>query len=348
MYKYLPSKKFQLIILSLLIVLGLIYFLNYISKTEKVVVKTPLIKEIDPKLSALMDQDADGDKLKDWEESLWKTDSQKIDTDGDGTNDGEEVALSRDPLKPNTAKNNEVPTDKISPEVADNREKITEDFSQLTTTEKMSRELFLQYIASVRDGSPLTDTEIQNIVNNTLSYVPSITFKTYTSKDLSTSLTNDNETYRVYSNAIAKIILQNLVTETETVDEIIADTAKLNTPQKQAEQMGEIFKRFDPLIAKNKRSVDELLKVTVPQSFLSEHLGLLNAWQEIYESLDLMQQSTNDLIILVILNNNYPLSIQNLSKATLEMTKEIYTKKIIYTGDKNFGNYLFNVKIPGK
>ncbi len=47
--------------------------------------------------SALNDTDRDG--LKDFEETLWKTDPANPDTDGDGSTDGEEVQNDRNPLK---------------------------------------------------------------------------------------------------------------------------------------------------------------------------------------------------------------------------------------------------------
>jgi hypothetical protein len=43
--------------------------------------------------------DSDNDGLKNWQEDLWKTGKNTADTDGDGTNDGAEVAQNRDPIK---------------------------------------------------------------------------------------------------------------------------------------------------------------------------------------------------------------------------------------------------------
>lgn len=45
-------------------------------------------------------KDSDNDGLKDWEESVWKTDSCKPDTDEDGYLDGEEASSGYNPLKP--------------------------------------------------------------------------------------------------------------------------------------------------------------------------------------------------------------------------------------------------------
>lgn len=49
----------------------------------------------DPNLATL--EDSDGDMLFDWEESLRGTNPKVADTDGDGTQDGAEVAAARDP-----------------------------------------------------------------------------------------------------------------------------------------------------------------------------------------------------------------------------------------------------------
>jgi hypothetical protein len=43
--------------------------------------------------------DTDHDGLRNWEETIWKTDPNNPDTDGDGTPDGEEVNEGRDPAK---------------------------------------------------------------------------------------------------------------------------------------------------------------------------------------------------------------------------------------------------------
>lgn len=42
-------------------------------------------------------EDPDGDGLKNWEEALWRTDPNKSDTDGDGTQDGAEIREGHDP-----------------------------------------------------------------------------------------------------------------------------------------------------------------------------------------------------------------------------------------------------------
>lgn len=57
--------------------------------------------EISQKTEAVTDNnlDTDRDGLKDWQETLLKTDANNPDTDGDGTNDGDETKNGRDPKK---------------------------------------------------------------------------------------------------------------------------------------------------------------------------------------------------------------------------------------------------------
>lgn len=61
-------------------------------------IHVPIIAEKEIKSLLLEDNDKDG--ILNWEEELYKTDPNNPDTDGDGTPDGEELKLGRDPTKP--------------------------------------------------------------------------------------------------------------------------------------------------------------------------------------------------------------------------------------------------------
>ncbi|MBI4114883.1 MAG: hypothetical protein HY445_03515 [Candidatus Niyogibacteria bacterium] len=61
---------------------------------------TALVKSAEtPEKQLYLEQDSDGDGLRDWAERLLGTDPANPDTDGDGTNDGDEVAANRNPLQ---------------------------------------------------------------------------------------------------------------------------------------------------------------------------------------------------------------------------------------------------------
>ena len=342
MHKYLPSKKFTLTFLSLIIVLGIIYFLSFSIKPKTVTIK-PISAETKAKIQEFISLDSDNDNLKDWEEALWKTDPKKADTDGDGASDGAEVNLNRDPLKANINPPNQEPSDKIDPKIIAADKKATADFTALSATEKMGRELFSQYIATRKIDSPLSETDKQQIIESTLLSLPAITFKKYSEGEIIQTPASDNESLKKYLNSLAEILLTNLKTPTESVDTIITDYSTIPDDAQITTEGEQIFQRFTPLITKNKKTVDDMLKLTVPKTFLAEHLKLLNSVQEIYESLDLMQKAADDVVMLIPLLSNYDVSTQTLANSIVEITKKIITLNINFTNTTDYGYIFFNV-----
>lgn len=347
MNNYLPSKKFTFIVLSIIFALGVIYIVSFFGKTRTVSLKLTDI-ETKAKVQEFLALDSDIDGLKDWEETLWKTDPKMTDTDKDGTNDGEEVNLYRDPLKANTSPQGQTPNDKIDEKIILDEKKAEEDFSKLTATEKMSRELFSQYIATKKIDSPLSELEKQTIIESVLSDLPQITLRVYTEKDILILPLSDNESLRVYSNNVANIILTGIKNEVENIGPIITDLDNIKDDTKLTEETKEIFKRFSPLIEKNKKIVASLLEITVPEILLTEHLKLLNAFQDTYQSLDLMQKSAEDIITLVPILKHYESSVQNLSDSIMGLATKLTLLKITYTNKTDYGYSFFNAIISNK
>src|SRR2546423_718695 len=95
-----PSKKVIYTFVACLIALGGIGFsINYKPSPKKIISNSNnLIAANTVGIEQnLLDKDSDNDGLKDWEETLWKTDPHNPDTDGDGTPDGQEVKEGRNP-----------------------------------------------------------------------------------------------------------------------------------------------------------------------------------------------------------------------------------------------------------
>ncbi len=89
------------------------------------------------------DIDTDYDGLPDWKERLYGSDINNPDTDGDGTNDGAEVRLGRNPVMPNTAGRENSPNDKFT---------YLQDPNFATSTSDMlgiKKDFFAQYLALV-------------------------------------------------------------------------------------------------------------------------------------------------------------------------------------------------------
>ena len=89
----------------------------------------------------LTNKDSDEDGLQDWEERLYKTDTTKADTDGDGSLDGLEVQVGTDPLDPFNleSKNRQKET-----EALDEEEYYYKNDPNLTITDKLSRDLLVK------------------------------------------------------------------------------------------------------------------------------------------------------------------------------------------------------------
>lgn len=303
MDKYLPSKKFVFIFLSLIVALGLIYTPSLLK--NQLIKKTPTVEVT--------------------------------------TGTGDQKLSNRDPLIANTLVAGQEPTDKQTEETITALKEGGNNFENLTTTDQVSRELILQYINTKKAGVELTEAEKQAITDKALSYLPEFTFKTYSQKDILSTPAKDPESLRIYANNVAKIILDNLGTKTESVDTIIADADNIVDDATLNEEIQVIFQRFDPLIEKNKKSISDLLKIKVPEIFIQEHLQLLNSFEEIYEKLGLMQKSANDFIIVIMLRRGYYLSVEKLATSLQKMTEALIASQVTFSTEKDYGYQLFNV-----
>lgn len=138
---YFPSKKIFILLAILAFVGGLWWLVS--SRAESVKPSGTLAfgnsSTTQAQLNSLAEQDTDHDGLFDWEEALWKTDPKNPDTDGDGTNDGDEIKLKRNPLV--KGPNDVLPDDFL-------QQKTSTDASgeKLTETQLFTRDLINTYL----------------------------------------------------------------------------------------------------------------------------------------------------------------------------------------------------------
>lgn len=99
--------------------------------------------------------DRDMDGLSDWQEELWGSDSNNPDTDGDGTNDGDEIAADRDPTIAG-------PNDKlIRPSDYFQSEVDFSNFASGTVSDKLSIDLFSKYLGLKQKGTVTSEQQTQ-------------------------------------------------------------------------------------------------------------------------------------------------------------------------------------------
>ena len=154
--KFLPSKGFLAVgaalVFSIVLVFGIYKLTNGNSTTNQPLI--PILSTTNDAAVAaiqksLAEKDSDKDGLKNWEEALWGTDPNNSDTDGDGTPDGEEVGLGRNP----TIKG---PNDKVSPPVADTGENGSTQNEASTATSRVARATFAQYLQAKQNGGAIS------------------------------------------------------------------------------------------------------------------------------------------------------------------------------------------------
>lgn len=118
-----------------------------------------------------LEKDSDGDGLADWEETLWSTDPNNADTDGNGVHDKEQVLAE----KSLAAVTN---TDTLSFQTG------ATDIP-LTITEVASRELFASYMYSLQNGQTLSVTDQELMADEALQKIaPLLPRSEYTTQDV--------------------------------------------------------------------------------------------------------------------------------------------------------------------
>jgi len=336
MYKFLPSKKFISILISIIFALIIIYIFSLLGNSKAVDTKIVDL-EVKTKTEEFLALDSDNDDLKDWEEALYKTDPQKADTDGDGTSDKDELVANRNPLKANTAPKGQTPNDKIDEKIIAQEKKAEQDFAKLSETDKVSRMLFSQYIANKQTGQSLTDTEITSIVNTSLSTLTPPDYKQYTLADLASYTATNTDQIKDYGNKIAQVLWDNTPSEQTDLNKIIESITEDDT----IAQITERLKPMQTLADLNKSTVLKLLQIKVPTNLAATSLSFINAYAIIG---DVQSQITNsyikDPILFYSLLNSYSNYVNDLSNKFKNFRDVFVNNKINFPPD-SYGYKIF-------
>jgi len=199
----------------------------------------------------LIDRDTDKDGVPDWEETLWGTNPELSDTDGDGTLDRAEVDALRQaagvPIEPDAS------------------EKTTE-------TDAFARQLFAS-IVSLKSSGELTPENIQSLSNALLTEVTADDTGTlYAIKDLIIRPVSA-ESRAAYADGLVRIserygkqpvvsVIVTAATALEKEDKTILEAILINA---------KLYKEM----------ASELLALPVPEDIATEHLSMINSYIQI-------------------------------------------------------------------
>ncbi|MDO8564547.1 MAG: hypothetical protein Q7R88_00980 [bacterium] len=285
-----------------------------------------LSKEQVAMAAAVLERDADKDELKDWEEQLWQTDPKNHDTDGDGTNDGEEIRLGRNPLTPSTALPGAPPNDFLDKETIET--KTTVGKSEWTGTDRLSREFFSKYMALKQSGKPFTSEEAQKLISDVVNHYPPEPQKKIWSEDDSTvSSADDTAAYRQYGNAVGAVILKHQDGGGEH-ELVIYERALANEDENDLATLEHRVTYYENLI-------NGIRVIPVPSGAVSIHLDILNALEQLKESVESMALAMEDPVRSLGGTGVYPHAVDALIDAFGLLGNELAEKGVRFGKDES-------------
>lgn len=260
------------------------------------------------------DLDTDKDGLKDWEESLWKTDPKNPDTDGDGTFDGEEVKANRNPKVIG-------PNDKMSSEEV---ESVTQgDVPQTTNaTDRLARSFFTEYVTVKKSGATVDATNETKIINAALSQTNPQPARQYTEGELEILQNSSESTLRSYANAMGIIQAEHAISTSGSETEL-SIFAKAISKEDEKELL-----KLTPIINRYKSMLQALLKLPVPKDLETKHLALVNAISMIGNDVAHMQNAFTDPVQAMVSFSEYT-NITSTVPDIYKNFRDYYTQKNI-------------------
>lgn len=238
--------------------------------------------------------DPDHDGLKNWEETLWKTDPNNPDTDGDGTPDGQEIKENRDPLKAG-------PDDKqSSPAINSQNDSLSMDTayaSSANLTQQLAKNFNPSTLQSLRDGNSIMSMDNLDAGAKTALQ----NFKTGLTPSISMSelrASQDNSTQ-----AIQKYIFEiNKLTTTTIPPSMPEQDALMSIVQSYNDAAALTYADYYDRMANN------LKQITVPSDFAAMHKRGAEIFLGLSKTYEGLRNIKNDpLKALVALQENIAL-----------------------------------------
>lgn len=258
--KYLPSKKFSIIISVIIVLAVLIFVIFFMSSSGESFSITgnknnTVLKVGNPTLPDLIQRDTDGDGIPDWEEALWGTDPQKKITFND-TPDATYIENKKKELKMEG--------------------NVIADATKLTETEKFAREFFTSYSAMKSSGQ-IDNTAINNFSNALGQKIVNPTLiDRYTETDIKISSIDDATSKQKYYQEI-KTLFKNyqstgLGDELDIVSKGLASNSVIG-----ATDSPDQYAKLSTIASAYRDFAQKAMGLSVPQSLAEYHLRIANS-----------------------------------------------------------------------
>ena len=334
---YLPSKNFVKAVGSIITILVVGWLVLYVWDLGKNSAGDPDVTSGE-EIEAEANKDTDNDGLLDWEEALWKTNPEIMDTDGDGTSDGDEVKIGRDPrtvgVCPSTSSGQtKTCTDKLqSPEeISKNK---NSDGENTTFTAKIAEEFGKNYFAGkgVVGGEALSASAQESLADSiALGIEQGIAAyqDIFKKEDVKTSPTLDAKTYlNKLGGAFSKNFKNVSGSELDIISIIVS---------------GEHFKDvklFNPMIEAYKNMTFYLQKETAPETYAGLHLSAMNIMQNTLFAIRSIKEIEEDPAKAIVGMRLYMKESERTEEFLKNLKKQVEKDKITFA--ENDGGYFFN------
>lgn len=254
-------------------------------------------------LGNLVNKDTDGDGIQDWEEGLWGTDPNNKETT-QGILDS--VAIEK--LK---AEQTGFQQEESLPE--------EENEENLTKTDAFSREFF-STVATLNQNGAMDDATIEKLGTSLAEQIKNSTpQKIFTVSDIKIAKKDTPETVKIYNNALDGLqnkypVKYNVL---DVLQEFAGDENNINP---------DALNDLDPIIEQSRNIINDIAKISVPQSLLTLHLEFLNALERIMENLVDIQLYDTDTIVALSAISQYEKNTEELRLVIQNLTNLINQK----------------------
>ncbi len=274
------------------------------------------------------DKDSDSDGLKDWEETLWKTDPNNPDSDGDGMSDGEEVRNNRDPLIPGAG---DVKTVEVVK--SDLRESLGKSVN-LTEVFTSAFAGSLGPQISTGDLKSISPDDLKNIKDylpnpeNILGNLPKVA-----ARDLKTSSANDSASVKKYFNDFYEQVYDNVFHKL-TVSDIgqLLNFSKSGNPNDLAP--------IEDIMAVFEESIAVIKSLPVPEGYEEFPIGEIDFFMQMKRADEFLRNANKDPLAALIVLQPRILMEEKLNKFHNDFKAKLFQEGIIFEASDK-GSKLF-------
>lgn len=206
----------------------------------------------------------------------------------------------------------------------------TEPYQAPTTLTGKFSEAFLQdYLEGKMQGADYADPT--QFVENAVAAIDTNAQSTRHTRAELQIISDSEDALHTYGNDLAFIVkTHSIANENEAV--ILQKALTANDPK--------ILEDLAPIHAAYRGFIDDTLRTEVPQSLVSEHITLLNAYEAIITDIEAMQMAFSDPLYSLARVRGYEVDVKVFSAAFQAIERALSAQGISYTSDE-LGAFLY-------